>query len=378
MKKTANISRAVKRFYAENEQIGVTIVPNNIKQVNHLKHQYYLIKTSITVFCCPPGLHWSVVPLSKCNINCPFLLLYPFNCDRIDGFNMNSKLSYDWSWGSLEFPTSDLQLNYTHVHNSSASWVYLQHLQILMDLFEEIAACNDKSTIEDISDRISLVETSLSNFKTTKHFYSMPLWENEADYIEQLLLHAVDIKKLKKFIQESHPLQFVHSMISLFENDVQTYNYFFGAADMIQLFYFANNRNESSTCVKVNLMKIFKHVVYTSSITDVVSGLLSIAENCVIREIYTYFIKFMMVKQVRRVSRAGSKQIQSNVNKIKLMCQAAEGKIMPILCRMHKFHPENVANVIASFLSYGDIDLRDFESNESIFLFDRYRKLVDC
>ena len=375
MKKTANINRAVKRFNSEKEQLGIGIFPTSKEQYDQIKYEYYMIQTTISVFRCPPGLKWCIMPVSQCKMNCPFLILYPFNCERIDGRYMNSRLSfaYDWSWGSLETPTSDLQLNYSLVYPPSPCWIYLQHLQILLDLFEEIL--HDDSNIEVVADKISLVETSLSNFKSTEHFFSMQLWSSDAEYTTNLIQNQTNINDLKKYIRQSHPLQFVNSMIYLFENDLQNYNNFHCAPDMIQLFHFANDNNESSKCIKVNVMRILSLSFGIPSTLDLVSGLLSVAESCVLDEIHIYFMKFMMIKQTRRVPRAGSRQIQSNIVKINLILGASQGKIMPILCRMHKFHPQSIANVIAAVLNYGEIYLSDFETTESTALLDRYTKL---
>lgn len=221
---TAYVKRVHERFgCSETEFVGFTLVSNDSNHDIPLDAYNYVqdICVSNDTISCPSRMCWRLKPLKEHNTMMPFLPIFPYDCDRRDGRFFNSMWNkiHVKGWAALQFPEKtngkfvfSIEL-YTGKRYASATWITLQHAQIIIDLMNELC---DAST-EDVVRHLCYAQTSLCNFKTTGTFLQFCRIENQL-YMNNLI-ESIKYGNVCDLRDLSHPIQFIESIYKVQAND---------------------------------------------------------------------------------------------------------------------------------------------------------------
>lgn len=226
---TAYVKRVHERFgCSETEFVGFTLVSNDSNDDIPLDAYNYVQDVCVSKYSntipCPSRMCWRLKPLKEHNTMMPFLPIFPYDCDRRDGryFNSMWNVIHAKGWAALRFPEKtngkfvfSIEL-YTGKKCASATWITLQHAQIIIDLMNELCA----ASAEDVVRHLCYAQTSLCNFKTTGTFLQFCRIENQL-YMNNLI-KSMKYGNVCGLRDLSHPVQFIESMYKVHAlNDIK-------------------------------------------------------------------------------------------------------------------------------------------------------------
>jgi len=357
-KKTAYTDRAIHRFNCEKSCIGITLsFKNHDTSSEDMNSKLLDMVNSISPLKCPKNMIWRLKSYTEKHDKLPFLTLYPFDCSRHDSIAFNQKLIpyHNWTWGRIQYPIKDdtnnfcMNENKNAIYSPSPTFILWQHIQILNDLCMEIYNKTDDLTI--LSETISLVETSLCNFKTTHHF------NVQKDVDISLLSKSIcknihNIMFMKDIIKHNHPNILSNIILNLYEKyNTDTYNLkniLFIACNKIQDINFF--KNQLCDIINKNVCSVYKFDI---------SQILNDANPKILKDISILYCYLSMIKFLMKIHRSGPKQLLYFMIRTKRYCNSIHNS-MTLINDLYDIEKFQLANCICAKVVFGETNKNDF------------------
>ena len=383
LKSTAALNKSIERFKLKNNLHGFVLVPIQGTKINILDPSFQMhlqfANTTISVFSAPKGYCWRYLPYDNNLIKAPFFVPFPFDFNRKDSLHANHVLSdYQiWSWSRIQYPIKKgefLMLNEIFgpkVYSPCLSYIYLQHIQIIKDLSDEIVDFPNNSLI--ISEIMSLVNISLCNLKTM-------IKEKRKDNIcygklLTFLRTSVNILQTIKHLRNTmHPIDFASTLVYVYENDFNFFCMIPGSNVLIDIMYFGSLQNNTVLWKRFQFCKIINGLDCDIDLCMVknescAKKLITFAETRLFKDISKlYTCNHMMYKMIQ-VEKSGPKQMLDSIIHCQKSIKDCKQKMVLLMNNIEKVKAEHIANAIAVRMLGEKVSIVDLNSTWSLNVF---------
>lgn len=223
--KSAHVKKNLQRFDCECGFVGVSLVPMDEHQdipketADEILRRLQQVAHTCNPFQAPPNTYWKLTTFSNRRKYTPFFSLFPFDCSRVDGAQMNNVLQkvHNWSYGRIQYfyPfSSQLSENEHDIYFYSPCFAALQHVQLLIDVCNAAYERRDWTYFDKVA---KLVKKSFQNLKTTSYFRRTRRNLVFSNYLFEMR-YAILNDRLKQLRDSSNMSQFCNGIISLYDN----------------------------------------------------------------------------------------------------------------------------------------------------------------
>lgn len=375
LRPTAALNKSIDRFKIRDELHGFVLSPSSDKgNVYDEKVQtaLKLVNTTVSAFSAPEGYRWRYSPYNDNITQVPFFVPFPFDFDRQDSKHANDIIYHFqiWSWSRIQFPIKKdefLVLNDNfkeNIYSPCFTYIYLQHLQLVKDLCDELVTFPENSVI--ISELMSLVNISLYNFKRMIGKRTVVPYENISLHISKSLNTLQTMKYLRNIM---HPLDFVSTLVYIFENDANIFFNIPGSKILADIIYLGILKNNTILWKRYQLCKVFNTLDFHVNMTNnesCVKQLITFAEARLFKRIaQLYTLNHIILKMVQ-VEKSGAKQLLDSIAHCHKYIQRCNRKLVLIMNSIDKIRAENVANCIAVRILGDEVNFYDLHTTSSL------------
>lgn len=363
--------RATERFKCKHEIVVVTWVPRcgtydlGLQTQEEICQSFQDVVESIYPFQCPLSMCWRIKPLSKVDYRFPFFTLFPFDDRREDAKEaaVFLKSYHNWSWGRTEhIEKKEFGFEFTS-SDPSAAWIVFQHICIIKDLIEETYL---KTNLREIAEVMSLVETSMQNFMTTRLYTNL---KNHGDICTNAIRENIDcVKNLKYFRKKLHPDDILLAFYHLYEYEEEVYVKLKKNRDFLFIVYMGLKKRISEKWFHIQLRHCISTIRGIPCISknctqpEFLKVLLSFAEDQILNDIEKAYLLFVIGSKMLHVPRTGANQMFNYI----LNSMPSTNRIGKLVKTLINFDVKFLANMISAHLCFASIEPYDCSSVNSL------------